>query len=243
MKKIPTLFVRNYERGKITGIKDELTNPELQIVLDGKTKATIKTDGACAAVIDGMAYKRYDAKNGKPIPNGAIKCQEEADPITGHLPCWVPIRRDNPADKWFVKAFETRIKCNKMDDGTYEVYGKHFNGNPYELDEDFTIKHGIETIVEMSYKPLTFEKIKDWLYNHNQEGIVFWYDNKPLCKIKRSDFGMPWGQHSKPIYDDMDKQGNGFSIDEQNGFIRIMCGDECGNAGGYLELPKSMFNV
>lgn len=28
--------------------------------------------------------------------------------------------------------------------------------------------------------------------NHKIEGIVFWYGGKPLCKIKRSDFGFKW---------------------------------------------------
>ena len=26
------------------------------------------------------------------------------------------------------------------------------------------------------------------------EGIVFWNDGQPQCKIKRSDFGFPWGK-------------------------------------------------
>lgn len=26
------------------------------------------------------------------------------------------------------------------------------------------------------------------------EGIVFWKDGQPQCKIKRSDFGFPWGE-------------------------------------------------
>lgn len=27
---------------------------------------------------------------------------------------------------------------------------------------------------------------------HNEEGIVFWNDDAPLCKIKRTDFGLDW---------------------------------------------------
>ena len=26
----------------------------------------------------------------------------------------------------------------------------------------------------------------------NEEGIVFWKDGEPQCKIKRSDFGFEW---------------------------------------------------
>lgn len=25
------------------------------------------------------------------------------------------------------------------------------------------------------------------------EGIVFWKDGEPRCKIKKTDFGLPWG--------------------------------------------------
>ena len=35
----------------------------------------------------------------KPVPEGAIKCQEKADPITGHFPCWVKVDDKKPEDK------------------------------------------------------------------------------------------------------------------------------------------------
>ena len=47
-------------------------------------------------------------------------------------------------------------------DGTYEVVGPHFRNNPYGLEKNYT------------------------------EGIVFWKDGEPKCKIKRSDFGFRW---------------------------------------------------
>ena len=33
-----------------------------------------------------------------------------------------------------------------------------------------------------------------YLEKHNIEGIVFWNDGQPQCKIKRSNFGFPWGE-------------------------------------------------
>ena len=40
--------------------------------------------------------------------------------------------------------------------------------------------------------PRTFERIRDYLREHKIEGIVFWKDGEPRCKIKRSDFGFAW---------------------------------------------------
>ncbi len=82
MKKIPTLFEREFENHRIVRILPNVS-PDLAWVMAGEGVATIKWDGACCAVINGVFYKRYDAKHGKPIPSNAIKCQENADPVTG----------------------------------------------------------------------------------------------------------------------------------------------------------------
>lgn len=192
MKKIPTLFERVYDNHKIVDILPNVT-PGMEWVLNGDGIATVKVDGACCAIIGGEFYKRYDAKNGKPIPKGAIKCQEEADPITGHLPCWVKVDKGNPADKWFYEAYyNTCMWTNQginLEDGTYEAVGKHFQGNPYNYQNDSIIKHGSQ-IIEVERN---FDGIKKYLSENYIEGIVFWKDGEPKCKIKRSDFGFEWG--------------------------------------------------
>lgn len=186
MKKIPTLFRRVYENHRIKEITPDIT-PGMEWVLEGKGVATEKIDGSCCAIINGKFYVRYDAKKGKPVPENAIKCQEAPDPITGHFPCWIPYDDTNPGQKWFGKALEnTRI--TELSDGTYEAIGKHFNGNPYGVPEDILVKHGIYKLEV----PRTFEGIRDYLFTHNIEGIVFWLDGEPKCKIKRSDFGFDW---------------------------------------------------
>ncbi|MDE5945957.1 MAG: hypothetical protein K2G63_01420 [Oscillospiraceae bacterium] len=198
MKKIPTLFERVFDGNKITEILPNITEGCEEAFLHGE--ATLKFDGSCCAIINGEFYKRYDAKNGKPVPEGAIKCQNEPDPITGHLPCWVKCNRNNPADKWFWSAYETSIFILKenlpdfivnslqLSDGTYEAIGKHFNGNPYNFDFDILVIHGkCKREVER-----TFEGVKKYLAENNHEGIVFWLNDKPVCKIKRSDFGFEW---------------------------------------------------
>ena len=196
MKKIPTLFKREFDEKthKIINVLPELSESSLQWVLDGEGVATVKWDGSCCAIIDDKFYVRYDAKNGKPIPDGAIKCQEEADPITGHLPCWLPYDENNKGQKWFGEAYKfVSLKADEwgLADGTYEAVGKHFNGNPYNLDYDTLIPHGVDIIdtIELSR---TFEGIRDYLKQHYIEGIVFWKDGEPKCKIKRTDFGFEW---------------------------------------------------
>lgn len=191
MKKIPTLFERVYENHKIVDIKPNVTEG-MEWVLEGEGIATIKKDGSCCAIINGEFYKRYDAKKGKKAPEGAIPCCEP-DAITGHHPHWVKCDRDNPSDKWFWKAYDTILGETHID-GTYEAIGVHFNGNPYNLCFDATVRHGEQVIEDLER---SFEGIKRWLYEHDKhEGIVFWKDGEPMCKIKRTDFGLPWG---KPI--------------------------------------------
>jgi hypothetical protein len=191
MKKIPTLFERVYENHKIVDILPNVT-VGMEWVLDGDGVATVKWDGSCCAIINGEFYKRYDAKKGKKIPDGAIKCQDEPDKVTGHMPCWVKCDRNNPADKWFVEAeYITSMWSNQglqLPDGTYEAVGKHFQGNPYNFKSDQLVKHG-ENIIEVER---TFDGIKQYLHDNYIEGIVFWLDNEPRCKIKRTDFGFEW---------------------------------------------------
>lgn len=190
MKKIPTLFEREFENHRVVKVLNKVT-PGMEWVLNGEGIATVKIDGACCAIINGEFYKRYDAKHGKPIPEGALKCQEEADPITGHLPCWVKCNRENPADKWLFQAYDYAMSehYGELRDGTYEAIGTHFQGNPYNMDNDVLVRHG-QAVVEVER---TFEGIREYLIEHNIEGLVFWKDGVPQCKIKRSDYGLKWG--------------------------------------------------
>lgn len=183
MKKIPTLFERVYENHKVVGITEKVT-PGMEWVLNGEGVATVKIDGSCTMVKDGQLYKRYDAKKVKRPPVGAISCCEP-DPVTGHWPHWVKVSADNPADKWYLNAF---INTPETPNGTYEAIGVHFQGNPYGLSSDILEPHGKKKI-EVGR---TFNEIRKYLSEHNIEGIVFWKDGEPKCKIKRTDFGFEW---------------------------------------------------
>lgn len=192
MKKIPTLFEREFKNHKVIGISNKVTSG-MEWVLLGEGVATEKIDGCCCAIIDGQFYRRYDAKKGRVPPTNAIPCCEP-DSVTGHWPHWVPVD-DTPNNKWFIIAWQNTFGGNDTPpiDGTYEAIGRDFQGNPYRLTKNILVRHGeIEIQVERS-----FEGIKEYLRTHDIEGIVFWKDGEPQCKIKISDFGFSWPPFTK----------------------------------------------
>lgn len=186
MKKIPTLFVRKFEGRKIIEVTPEITPGCEEAFLHGAS--TMKIDGSCCAIINGEFYKRYDAKKGKKPPEGAIPCCDP-DPVTGHWPHWVKVKANDPSDKWFINAYLNTALDMSLVDGTYEAIGPHFQGNPYNRPEDVLVKHGvIQVPIERN-----FEAIRDFFANGaKMEGIVFWLNGEPICKIKRTDFGLDW---------------------------------------------------
>ena len=187
VKKIPTVFKRTFDGGVGEGKITSETTPDMEWVIAGDGEATEKVDGSACAIINGELYKRYDAKQGKKPPEGAIPCQEKPDPYTGHWPHWVKVSAKDRGDKWFIAAYENTPWCRE--DGTYEAVGVHFRENAYGLDADFLERHGRIKIKDC---PRTFEGIREYLRTHEIEGIVFWLDGEPRCKIKRRDFGFPW---------------------------------------------------
>ena len=76
-----------------------------------------------------------------------------------------------------------------LEDGTYELIGKHINGNAYNLDTEILEKHGLRILEDV---PRDYEGIKKYLETHYIEGIVFYRKNGEMCKIKRSDFNFTW---------------------------------------------------
>lgn len=183
MKKIPTLFIREFFNHKVVKVTKEVT-PGMEWVLTGEGDATVKWDGSCCAIIDGVFYKRYDAKKGKLPHENAIPCCEP-DVVTGHWPHWVLVDENAPGDKWFVAAYKNTLQ---HEDGTYEAVGTHSKVNADNLSEDIMIRHGIH-IVDVDR---SFDGIRKYLESHSIEGLVFYKDGVPMCKIKRSDFGFKW---------------------------------------------------
>jgi len=185
MQKIISLYQRNYETDHL--VRDEV-NPGAEWVIAGEGVATRKWDGTCCMILDGTLYKRYDAKNGKTPPAGFIPAQDP-DPITGHWPGWLKCNSMDPADRWFMEAFNSAGgEDHGLDDGTYELCGPKINGNPEKFDTHILIRHGEEKI----YFPggVTFETIKRALAELPYEGIVWHHPDGRMVKIKAKDFGI-----------------------------------------------------
>lgn len=113
----------------------------------------------------------------------------EIDPITGHWPHWVKVDPKNNADHWFYEAYLNSGGQNLVD-ATYEAIGPHFQSNSYGLEKDVLERHGTRFAeVDRSY-----DGLRKYLEERCIEGLVFWKDGEPCCKIKRRDFGLPWNK-------------------------------------------------
>lgn len=60
MKKIPTLFEREFKDHKVVKVLPKV-HPGMEWVLEGKGTATVKWDGSCCMIANGNLIKRYDA--------------------------------------------------------------------------------------------------------------------------------------------------------------------------------------
>lgn len=185
MKKITTLFKKDPNNLKL--VTPEI-DPANEWALDlAVSVPTMKLDGAACAVIDGKLYKRYDVKNGKVVPEGAIPCQEP-DAITGHWPHWVLCEMGNPSDKWHFEAIDNQAFSFK--EGTYELCGPKVQGNPEGLKAHVLLRHGCLELSDVT--DLSFEGLKAYLSDpdNDMEGIVFHHkEDGRMCKIRKSDFG------------------------------------------------------
>lgn len=196
MKKIPTLFVRDYDNG---GRVTNVVTPGTEWVLSGEGIATRKWDGLAIMIASGVLYKRYDAKaftidkqtgikrvyDRKP-PEGFIPLQEP-DPVTGHWPGWVECKL--PDDKLVIGIYNA--SPDSYPDGTYELcgpkIGTRHGANPEKLSENGLYRHGTP---EYPGFPRTFDEIKAALETMDVEGVVWHNPDGAMVKIKSKDFGI-----------------------------------------------------
>lgn len=183
MKKIPTLFMRNYITDKL--VRNEITSG-CEWVLTGEGQATRKFDGMCCLVRDGKLYKRYELKEGKDKPeNFEPVC--EVDPITKKQQGWLPVSKwptTKSEDMYFRGTFEEKEK--PFEDGTYELCGPEINKNPEGFTQHVLIRHKKEIL----NAPRTFDKLKEFFQQINIEGIVWYHPDGRMVKIKAKDFGL-----------------------------------------------------
>jgi hypothetical protein len=190
MKKIPSVFCRNYDTDR--RCRDEVVDG-CEWVLAGEGVATIKWDGTACMIRDGQLFKRYDRKRNrktgeyKPAPPNWEACEPKPNEHTGHWPGWLPVG-DGPEDRWHREAFEGASHS----DGTYELLGPKVQGNPYGLKCHMLQRHGTCDLV-LCADGRTFRALRAALESTPPiEGIVFHHPDGRMAKVKRRDFGLPW---------------------------------------------------
>jgi hypothetical protein len=204
MKKIPSLFKRDYEGTRL--VYDELV-PGSEWVVNGQGVATVKHDGTACMVRDGKLFKRYDRKmikrsykrrkqpgfsptlaDYRSAPAGWEPCEPEPNHHTGHWPGWVPVG-DEPESKWHREALQ---RYKYPTNGTYELVGPKINGNPYKLLFHDLWPHGFEEYPPNNEPPRDFAGLSNWFQENQVEGIVWHHLDGRMVKIKRRDFGLSW---------------------------------------------------
>lgn len=191
MRKIPTLFVREFLPNHKILITDQVT-PGCEWVLAGEGVATRKLDGTCTLVQDGRLYKRYDAKNGKPIPPNAVPCQPEAESNHGHLPCWMPVSETVPATNGLWQHLSQlsdpwRTVPMSCAGRTSTPTGRNWTTTP---------SSATATSSWRACPATSMASVPIWrcIISKVSSSIA---GNGEMCKIKRSDFGFRWGQRER----------------------------------------------
>lgn len=179
MKKMPTIFVRNFENMR------EITaeqHPDCGWVFKNKGTATRKYDGTCTMIKDGKFFKRREVKKGKDVPENFTSCGH--DEKTGKRMGWVPVTASNE-DATHMEALSN---LREHIDGTYELVGPKVQRNPEKTGRHILLKHSDAEIFKDV--PLCFKGIKEWLSDKDIEGIVFHHPDGRMAKIKKRDFGL-----------------------------------------------------
>jgi hypothetical protein len=188
MKKIQSLFCRNYETDR--KIRNEVVSGS-EWVVNGEGTPTRKYDGTCCMIRDGRLRKRYEVKRGKKPPSG-FEPANDIDEQTGKQQGWVPVG-DGPEDKWHREAFEkgvNHIGIPLHGVGTYELCGPKIQGNPEQFESHVLVPHGCDILVDV---PVTFDELRDYLSLHDIEGVVWHHPDGRMVKIKGKDYGLQRG--------------------------------------------------
>ena len=194
MKKIPSLFQRNYDTDHL--VRDEIV-PGCEWVVAGEGIATRKWDGLCVMIRDGKLYKRYELKPNKTAPQD-WEPADERDEVTGRQTGWIPVKEVNSSleDRYMLEGMVKYGTSRK--NGTYEFIGPKSQGNAENFPYHWLILHGNSVTMgstgDCSLRdgpvPRTFEGLKTYLAEEDVEGIVWHHPDGRMVKIKGKDFGI-----------------------------------------------------
>lgn len=185
MKKIPTMFVRDWSGDK-SRVLPEVT-PGCEWVLAGEGMATRKLDGTSCRYADGRWWRRRELRKGDAEPTGFVLADHDEE--TGKTVGWMPVG-DGPEDRYHREAASG--VADPVEGATYELIGPKVQGNPECADNHLMVEHGRGLAGPFGALgiPRTFDGLKTWLAEHNVEGVVFHHSDGRMAKIKARDFGI-----------------------------------------------------
>ena len=185
MKKMPTVFVRDFGTGPHY-VTDQVT-PGCEWVLAGEGIATRKYDGTCCMLDEqGRWWARREIKPGREQPPYFVALDH--DEVTGKTMGWEPIGYSSFA-KYHAEALATGTPTDGVP-GTYELVGERINGNPEHYAGHDLVRHADAELLAFSDRSyaemrriLTFLREK-----YGYEGVVFKHPDGRMAKLKAKDF-------------------------------------------------------
>ncbi len=188
MRKIPTIFDRNWETNR-------KVNANLVVDFDfANAVATEKLDGMnIRLTIRNETIVRVEKRRN---PTKIQKKQGIVDPW------YVDAIQGAPEDKWIFDAVE-HSDFKDVPDGEWsaEALGKNIQGNPLNLDHNevfiFSLPQ-MRTKIILDDAPHSYEALRSYLRHKKSfigndaliEGIVWHHPNGQMAKIKRKDFDL-----------------------------------------------------
>lgn len=184
MRKIPTLFVRDWD-GDRRYVLPEVT-PGCEWVIAGEGTATRKYDGSCMMFDGEFWWARREVKEGKREPAGYVAV--ELDPETCKSVGWEPVGQSSfaKAHAAVLARFDPSLVTWRA--GTYELCGPKVNGNPEGFASDRLVIH--EDAQPLN-APRDFDGLAAWLHAQPYEGVVWHHPDGRMVKIKKRDFRAP----------------------------------------------------
>jgi hypothetical protein len=191
VKKIPTLFVRDFEQENGQYVTDQVT-PGCEWVLAGVGTPTRKYDGTCVLFDGEKWWARREVKPGKEAPPNFAPIDHDDE--TGKTVGWEPIEQSGFAKFHAeVLASEEAEKASNgravaWHVGTYELIGPKINGNPEGWGNHDLIYHAWAAVVpDLSER--TFDALRYHLTTgYPDEGIVWHHPDGRMAKLKVRDF-------------------------------------------------------
>ncbi len=196
MKKIPTLYVRDFTDPSNGRYVAEEVTPGCEWVLDGEGTPTRKYDGTCMMFDGNRWWARREVKAGKTPPPNFVPV--ETDGTTGKTVGWEPVEQSAFAKHHMQALADEEVVGDWPDPwpvpgGSYELIGPRVNGNPEQVGKHILVRHGYMSSIDAEVATTAGRQFADlelfFAAHPTWEGIVWHHPDGRLAKIKARDLG------------------------------------------------------